>query len=71
VHKPNSRFSRKNPDPPLVHVCLLKERRPPAREAILAAEAAAVQGASVCYAYVTQSDVALYAFEKIELPSLL
>ncbi len=71
MHKPNSRFSRKNPDAPAVHIGLLRERVPPSRERMLAAEAVAVKGAAVCFAYVTAADVALYAFEKIELPSLM
>ena len=71
VHKPNSRFSRKQPDAPVVNVCMIDHARPPSRLEMAAADAAGTQGAATCYAYVSHTDVALYGFEKVKLPSLL
>ena len=71
VHKPNSCFSRKKPDPPVVNVCMVGSARPPSRAEMAAAEAAGTEDAATCYAYVSHTDVALYAFEKVDLPDLL
>lgn len=71
MHKPNSGFSRKKADPPVVSVCMIGAARPPSRAEMAAAEAAGTGDAAACCAYVSHTDVALYAFAKVELPNLL
>ncbi|BDA42685.1 probable tRNA-splicing endonuclease subunit Sen54 at N-terminal half [Coccomyxa sp. Obi] len=70
VIPPNSKFSRKRPDPPIFHVCI-SQGRPPGREVMSAIEASVGQGIPVYFASVSGDDVSLYEFERVSLPSLL
>ena len=69
VFAPNSNFSRKNPDVPVLRVWIAQDM-PPDRAALGAAEAASPGDVPVAFASVSGGDVSIYTFEKSDLPEL-
>ena len=70
VYKGNSRFSKKRPTS-LVMQVRMAQRRPPARDAMCAAEAACRENEVVFFATAADKHVSMYSFTSICVPDLL